>query len=407
MTLEIQHITHYYGENKVLDDIYLEIVDGEVVCLLGPSGCGKTTLLRILAGLERLQAGRIAISGRVLAGRGIDMPPEKRGIGFLFQDFALFPHLSVVENAMFGLSHIREKERRVHLAADALARVGLEDFLQSYPHELSGGQQQRAALARALAPGPGIMLLDEPFSSLDTRLRSRVRDRTLHVLKQSGVATVMVTHDPEEAMFMGDRIVLMNEGRIIQQGDPADLYFRPANAFAATFFSDVNEVMGKVENGAIHTPLGRIPRHGFEAGTDVVVMFRPEAVRLIRDATAQDRNDPAAPDSPDPGFKEGSKNKNKMEARLSRDIPSGNNESDEGVHGIVEATRLLLGATLVHLRVGANGDGGAGVHVHARVPGLIRRPEAGIVRVVLDRSQVFVFPAEQACAAGSDEALML
>jgi iron(III) transport system ATP-binding protein len=194
--LRLSGICHAFADRRVLEAVDLEVAPAEIVCLLGASGCGKTTLLRVIAGLEPLQAGRILLEGRLIAEAGTQLLPEERGIGFLFQDFALFPHLTVLENAMFGLGAIRDRRERSETAECALLRVGLRDHLRAYPHQLSGGQQQRAALARALAPSPSIMLLDEPFSSLDARLRGQVRDETLHVLKSTGVATVMVTHDP-------------------------------------------------------------------------------------------------------------------------------------------------------------------------------------------------------------------
>ncbi|MCF8092024.1 MAG: ABC transporter ATP-binding protein, partial [Desulfotignum sp.] len=281
MTLHLKDISHFFGKTQILNRISLCVQPGEVVCLLGPSGCGKTTLLRIISGLERLQKGQISINDQMIAGPDKDTPPEKRGVGFLFQDFALFPHLNVLENTSFGLSHIRDRHRKKSMAVDALTRVGMQDFLRVHPHQLSGGQQQRVALARALAPGPEIILLDEPFSSLDTRLRTRIRDQTLHILKNSGAAAVMVTHDPEEAMFMADRIVLMNKGDIVQQGDLQALYFHPATPFAAGFFSEVNTLEGTVCQGEVQTVLGPVPAKNFEDNASVCVLFRPEAISLV------------------------------------------------------------------------------------------------------------------------------
>ena len=245
----------------------LAIAPGEVHCLVGPSGCGKTTTLRLIAGLENLQAGRISLNGRLLAEPGADLPPERRRVGLMFQDFALFPHLRVGENVAFGLSGLdrRGRERRV---AELLAAVNMSAYAQAYPHTLSGGEQQRVALARALAPEPELMLLDEAFSALDTSLRAQVREETLALLRDAGTPTLLVTHDAEEAIRVGDRIHAMLAGRIVQSGTPAELYAAPINGFVAGFFGPVNRFRGRVSRGEVETPLGRRERQGL-LGRDV------------------------------------------------------------------------------------------------------------------------------------------
>ena len=265
----------------------LTVGAGEIVCLLGPSGCGKSTVLRLSAGLEPLQRGRILLHGETVAdgATGRADPPERRKVGLVFQDFALFPHLNVERNVAFGLSGLPEAQRSVR-AREALAQVGMEDFSGAYPHALSGGQQQRVALARALAPRPSVMLLDELFSGLDARLREQIRDDSLRILKRSGAATLLVTHDPEEAMFMADRIYVMQSGRLMQAGPPAEVYARPKSEFAARFFSNINELSGVVANGAVATPLGVVPANGHPDATRVKVLFRPEAVRLALEGAA-------------------------------------------------------------------------------------------------------------------------
>ena len=221
--LGLEGVGHSYdGVLEVVSGFSLGVGAGEIVCLLGPSGCGKSTVLRLAAGLETLQRGRIQLRGETVADgeSGVGQPPERRNVGLVFQDFALFPHLTVARNVAFGLADLPEHQRGQR-ALEALAQVGMAAYAGSYPHALSGGQQQRVALARALAPRPSVMLLDEPFSGLDARLREQIRDDTLRVLKRSGAATLLVTHDPEEAMFMADRIYLMQAGKLIQSGPRA------------------------------------------------------------------------------------------------------------------------------------------------------------------------------------------
>ena len=251
--LVVEILRHRYGPRRVLDGISLTVPPGEVHCLVGPSGCGKSTTLRLIAGLEHLQAGRVALNGRLLAEPRHQLPPERRRVGLMFQDFALFPHLRVAENVAFGLVG-RDRPAR---AAALLAKVNMTQHARSYPHTLSGGEQQRVALARALAPEPDLMLLDEAFSALDTELRARVRDDTLGLLRAAGTPTLLVTHDAGEAVQVGDRLYAMRDGRIVQAGSPAELYARPADAFVAGFFGPLNRFKGPVEAGHIVTPLGR------------------------------------------------------------------------------------------------------------------------------------------------------
>ncbi len=351
MSLRLTGIRHAYGSKEVLRGVDLGVGRGEILCLLGPSGDGKTTLLRLVAGLEPLQAGRIEIGGEVVAEPGRELPPEQRHVGFVFQDYALFPHLTVEENVAFGLRRAPRGER-AWMVAEALARVGLETYARAWPHMLSGGQQQRVALARALAPRPQVVLLDEAFASLDARLREQVRDDTLHVLQTAGIPAVIVTHDAEEAMFMADRIALMREGRVVQLGTPEALYLHPADPFVATFLGEVNRLPALVRAGRAETVLGALPAPAGMGAGPAEVLLRPEGLRLL----------PA------------------------------DGDGAVGVAAEVEASRLLGATTLVHLAV-PDGAGGT-LHLHARTPpggGLARGQR---VRLALDPERAFVFPAE-------------
>jgi iron(III) transport system ATP-binding protein len=245
--LAIEAVSHSYGRLAAVRDVDLQVDAGEVVCLLGPSGSGKSTLLRLVAGLERLRDGRILIAGREVAGPARDQRPEQRSVGFVFQDYALFPHLDVRRNVLFGMEGRDAEHGR---EADALLeRVGMAGFETAMPHTLSGGQQQRVALARALARHPQVMLLDEPFSGLDARLREDVRSTTLDVLREREVATLMVTHDPLEALVAGDRICVLQEGRAVQTGTPDDVYNRSCSRAVAEAFGPINQLEGVVVDG--------------------------------------------------------------------------------------------------------------------------------------------------------------
>jgi iron(III) transport system ATP-binding protein len=277
--LEIRAISRRFGDVAALDRVTLSIRAGETVALLGDSGCGKSTLLRAVAGLERPDSGEIVLDGRLICGPSGSVPPEARGVGLMFQDYALFPHLTVAENVRFGLDRRPGVEAR-SVARARLEQVGLEHRAESYPGTLSGGEGQRVALARALAPGPRILLLDEPFSNLDRRTRDRVRADTLSVLRATRTTTLLVTHDPEEALGLCDRIALMRAGRVVQVGSGEDLYLRPASRFVARFFGDLIEVPGRCEGGRVATPFGPVPAPGFARGAAVLTCLRPEAIRL-------------------------------------------------------------------------------------------------------------------------------
>ncbi|WP_421992217.1 ABC transporter ATP-binding protein [Roseococcus sp.] len=279
MSLRLTDIRHAFGPREILRGVDLEVARGEILCLLGPSGDGKTTLLRLIAGLEPLQHGRIELDGALLAEPGREAPPEARHVGFVFQDYALFPHLTVGDNVAFGLRRIPRAERG-GLVAEALERVGLAGHVAAWPHQLSGGQQQRVALARALAPRPRILLLDEAFASLDARLREQVREDTLRVLRQADIPALVVTHDAEEAMVLADRIALIREGRVAQLGTPEELYLHPVDPFVASFLGEVNRLPARIGNGMASGALGVIPAPGLAEGPGEILL-RPEGVRIL------------------------------------------------------------------------------------------------------------------------------
>lgn len=343
--LDFRHIVHAYNGKPSIEDVSFSIERGEVVTLLGPSGCGKTTMLRLAAGLETPRDGEIWLDGKLVSDATHIVPPEDRGIGYMFQDYALFPHLSVLENVVFGLKEKGSAAMRRGL--DVLSETDLEALADSYPHELSGGQQQRVALARALAPKPSVILLDEPYVGLDSRLRERIRDQMLHVLKASETAALMVTHDAEEAMFMSDHIVVLRGGQVQQTGRPVNLYCQPNSAFVAEFFGEVNQIEGVVTNGKIETVLGTFAApDSCSDGQDVQIVIRYEALNIEPDSA--------------------------------------------GANAEVMEARLLGRASLIHLSVPTGTDE---LHLHARVPGLNSLPSGSQVRITVDPSQAFVFPA--------------
>ena len=345
--LEFRHVGHAYNGAPSVEDISFTVNQGEVVTLLGPSGCGKTTLLRLAAGLERPMGGEIWLDDRLVSDATQVVAPETRGVGFMFQDYALFPHLSGLENVLFGL---RDKgSAAMRRGLDVLAEANIESLADSYPHELSGGQQQRVALARALAPRPSVILLDEPYAGLDSRLRERIRDQMLHVLKAAGTAALMVTHDAEEAMFMSDNIIVMRHGQVQQTGRPVNLYCQPNTAFVAEFFGEVNRLEGHVSKGCIETILGPFDAPPtMSEGDAASIVIRHEGLIIEPDGTGENAN------------------------------------------AFVMEARLLGRASLIHLSVPTGTDE---LHFHARVPGLNSLQTGSPVRITVDATQAFVFPA--------------
>ena len=279
--LELKNITQRYGDNVVVQNMSLALAEGSIGCLLGPSGCGKTTVLRCIAGFETVQSGEIVLAGNVIAGKNKHVPAEKRRIGMVFQDYALFPHLTASQNIAFGLKNFSAAQRKSRVM-EMLELVNLERFAHLYPHELSGGQQQRVALVRALAPKPELLLLDEPFSNLDVSLRERLCLDVRNILKQENTTAIMVTHDQDEAFMIADYIGVMNHG-LIQQWDTAyNLYHRPVNHFIADFIGEGVFLPGKVvDDNSVEIELGVIEGE-FDApiahGTEVDVLLRPDDI---------------------------------------------------------------------------------------------------------------------------------
>ena len=286
--LHVSHLTRRFGGREVVSDVSLSVAPGQVTCLLGPSGCGKSTTLRCIAGVDRQDGGSVAVDGKILSDARLHLPPEARSIGLIFQDFALFPHLSVEDNIAFGL--VAPKAQKTRRVNELLERVHLAEFASAYPHELSGGEQQRVALARAIAPRPRVMLMDEPFSGLDNRLRDGIRDETLDILRDEETAILLVTHEPNEAMLMADEIALMRDGKIVQMGAPYNVYNAPVDKQAAAFFSDINVIRGVVQGALTDTPFGAFLAPGVPDGTEVEIIIRPQHLRIDFDREGRGPN---------------------------------------------------------------------------------------------------------------------
>ena len=278
MGLQFDKISHRYGTDEVLHEVILTVRAGEITCLLGPSGSGKSTLLRLAAGLERVQAGTISLDGELLAGPGTAPPPEQRPVGLVFQDHVLFPHMTVRANVEFGLRKLAARARHRHVD-ECMALVGLDELAERFPDTLSGGERQRVALARALAPKPRAILLDEPFASVDATLRRSLREDARRTLRATDGITLLVTHDPEEALDLADHIAVLEQGRIVQAGDPSEIWHAPADKTVAGLFGHAQHLRGIVKEGIVTTAFGVLNGEGFHDGA-VDVVVRPSAVTL-------------------------------------------------------------------------------------------------------------------------------
>ena len=279
--LQVSNIDCRYRDQQVVNDLSFHINEGQIVSLLGPSGCGKTTVLRAIAGFEPVQSGEIHLASRLISSPGSITPPEQRQVGMVFQDYALFPHLNIYDNIGFGLRKTGSRER-MRLADSLLETVGLEGYGKRFPHELSGGQQQRVALARALAPEPKLLLMDEPFSSLDVELRERLSFEVREILKDRGITGILVTHDQQEAFVMAEQVGVMCEGVIRQWDTPYNLYHEPADRFVADFIGQGVFLSGTlISPDTLETELGTIQgnrAYPWEKGTAVDVLVRPDDI---------------------------------------------------------------------------------------------------------------------------------
>ena len=348
LAVRINNLSFSMNEKKILNNINLQLEKEKIACILGPSGCGKTTLLKLIAGLSKVQEGEIFLNENLVSSSNIHLKTEKRKIGFLFQDYALFPHQTVKQNLQFA---IKDKSTS-HRVEEIMDVIKLSDSLEKYPHELSGGEQQRVALARSIIAKPDLLLLDEPFSSLDLNLKEEVRDDTLHLLQKSNISVLLVTHDPFEAMFISNQINIMNKnGEIVQSGSPTDLYNLPNSSYVANFFGETNKFQGVVKDTIVETPVGEFKVENSLESKNVDIFIRPEAVKLSKEQTPVN-----------------------------------------GIKGTVMASKLMGTYSFIHLSVlSKNNDV---VHVHSHMPPNFLPNQSSAVGIEIDKEQTFIFPSK-------------
>ena len=347
MILDVKQLSHFFGEKEALTNLNFSINHNSIVSVLGPSGCGKTTLIRLIAGLEQIQNGEIFLEKSLVANKNLNVPPEKRSISYVFQDFALFPHMTVLENISFAAG---SKSNKKQLIDQVINLSKVENFLDKYPHSLSGGEQQRVALARSIAVQPKLLLLDEPFSDLDINLKREIIDDTLHLINSLESSAIVVTHNAEEAMFLSDTILVMEKGKLLQIGTPHEIYFQPSNLYVASLFGETNIFQSKVIDNTCLTPLGRIKVSNLPNNHDVDVVIRPEAIKLNLEKS-----------------------------------PLLNPNS-----GVVVDSKFLGNSAIIHMTV--NDERNNKHHIHSKVMGNFLPPPASSVSVTLDEDHVFIFP---------------
>ena len=347
MILDVKQLSHFFGEKEALTNLNFSIDHNSIISVLGPSGCGKTTLIRLIAGLEQIQNGEIFLEKSLVANKNLNVPPEKRSISYVFQDFALFPHMTVLENISFAAG---SKSNKKQLIDQVINLSKVENFLDKYPHSLSGGEQQRVALARSIAVQPKLLLLDEPFSDLDINLKREIIDDTLHLINSLESSAIVVTHNAEEAMFLSDTILVMEKGKLLQIGTPHEIYFKPSNLYVASLFGETNIFQSKVIDNTCLTPLGRIKVSNLSNNQDVDVVIRPEAIKLNLEKS-----------------------------------PLLNPNS-----GVVVDSKFLGNSAIIHMTV--NDERNNKHHIHSKVMGNFLPPPASSVSVTLDEDHVFIFP---------------
>ena len=348
LAVRINNLSYSMNEKKILNNINLQLEKEKIACILGPSGCGKTTLLKLIAGLSKVQEGEIFLNENLVSSSNIHLKTEKRKIGFLFQDYALFPHQTVKQNLQFA---IKDKSTS-HMVEEIMDVIKLSDSLEKYPHELSGGEQQRVALARSIIAKPDLLLLDEPFSSLDLNLKEEVRDDTLHLLQKSNISVLLVTHDPFEAMFISNQINIMNKnGEIVQSGSPTDLYNLPNSSYVANFFGETNKFQGVVKDTIVETPVGVFKVENSLESKNVDIFIRPEAVKLSKEQTPVN-----------------------------------------GIKGTVMASKLMGTYSFIHLSVLSKNN--EVVHVHSHMPPNFLPNQSSAVGIEIDKEQTFIFPSK-------------
>ena len=354
--IKITNVNHFFNEKQILKDFSLTINSNSVTSILGPSGSGKTTLLRLISGLENLQSGNIQIDNNknIYSSKNND---AMSNVSFVFQDSALFPHLTVIENIYYGLSKLNNNKNKID---NLINDYDIDKIKYSYPHQLSGGQKQLVALLRGLASNPKIILLDEPFANLDTRLREKLRDKVLHILKDNRITSIIVTHDADEAMFLSDYIAILENGQIQQHGKPVELYTRPKNRFVAEFFGEINVINGRKVNNELHTPLGNFDLNKNNLKENYSLVVRSEGIKIIK------------------SIEDDSIISNKRNNNL---VKSPNNGR------IIEA-KFLGGSTIVHLALNGMEDYD---HLHIKIPGINYFENNQIVNLYTDVNYSYIF----------------